>query len=191
MGNILQLLAHPNHPPHKVAGVGVDYALDANGLLQIFYVIGAYPAFLNIAALPDRVPMPVPAPVRGEALWEKSCCEIFIRADGAAEYLEYNFSFEHEWAGYSFEAYREGMTPLETPQTLEIGVLRQEKTVAMEVSLSLPEHLRGQTVELGISAIVEEQGGPKSYWALNHPFGKADFHHDTCFALQLTPPVST
>ena len=39
--------------------------------------------------------------------------------------------------------------------------------------------------QLGVSAVIEETNGRKSYWALAHPPGKADFHHDDGFVLQL------
>jgi hypothetical protein len=45
--------------------------------------------------------------------------------------------------------------------------------------LSAPLHL-------GLSAVLEETNGRKSYWALAHPPGKADFHHADCFALELS-----
>ena len=39
---------------------------------------------------------------------------------------------------------------------------------------------------LGLSAILEEQDGTKSYWALAHPPGdKPDFHDPACFAAHL------
>jgi hypothetical protein len=39
-----------------------------------------------------------------------------------------------------------------------------------------------------ITAVIEEADGTKSYWALNHPPGKPDFHHPDCFALELPAP---
>jgi hypothetical protein len=38
---------------------------------------------------------------------------------------------------------------------------------------------------LGLSAVIEETSGRKSYWALAHPLGHPDFHHADCFALQI------
>ena len=43
---------------------------------------------------------------------------------------------------------------------------------------------------LGLSAVIEETSGRKSYWALAHPPGKADFHHSDCFALELPAGVA-
>jgi hypothetical protein len=39
---------------------------------------------------------------------------------------------------------------------------------------------------LGLSAVIEEKGGSKSYWALAHPPGAPDFHHQEAFALELS-----
>ena len=39
--------------------------------------------------------------------------------------------------------------------------------------------------QLGLSAVLEEKDGTKSYWALAHPRGdKPDFHAPDCFAAQ-------
>ncbi len=43
--------------------------------------------------------------------------------------------------------------------------------------------------EIGISAVIEETDGTKSYWALAHPPGKPDFHHPACFAATLPAPL--
>ena len=39
---------------------------------------------------------------------------------------------------------------------------------------------------LGLSAIIEETSGHRSYWALAHPPGKPDFHHHDCFAVEVS-----
>jgi len=44
---------------------------------------------------------------------------------------------------------------------------------------------RGQSWRAGISAVIEESDGTRSYWALKHPPGAPDFHHPDCFALEL------
>jgi len=44
--------------------------------------------------------------------------------------------------------------------------------------LSLP---RKSLWRLGLSAVIEEKNGRKSYWALMHPAGKPDFHYADCF----------
>jgi uncharacterized protein len=39
---------------------------------------------------------------------------------------------------------------------------------------------------IGLAAVIEDTSGHKSYWALAHPPGKADFHHSDSFALQFS-----
>jgi hypothetical protein len=39
---------------------------------------------------------------------------------------------------------------------------------------------------IGLAAVIEETHGHKSYWALAHPPGKADFHHSDSFALEFS-----
>ena len=36
---------------------------------------------------------------------------------------------------------------------------------------------------VGMSAILEEEDGTISYWALAHPPGRPDFHHPDCLSL--------
>ena len=45
---------------------------------------------------------------RVDRLWEHTCFEAFIRADGDPSYYEFNFSPSGEWAAYSFRGYRDG-----------------------------------------------------------------------------------
>jgi hypothetical protein len=43
---------------------------------------------------------------------------------------------------------------------------------------------------LGLSAVIEEDDGVVSYWALKHPPGPPDFHHASGFVLELEPHVA-
>jgi hypothetical protein len=51
----------------------------------------------------------------------------------------------------------------------------------------VPELAEAGDWQLNISTIIEEANGRKSYWALAHPPGKADFHNPDCFVLHLPP----
>jgi len=48
--------------------------------------------------------------------------------------------------------------------------------------------LKGTKVAL--SAVLEEKGGVKSFWALAHPPGQPDFHDLACFVAELPAPES-
>jgi len=60
--------------------------------------------------------------------------------------------------------------------------MRKSKSFSLDTSIYLPA---GDTFGLGLSAVIEETSGRKSYWALAHPPGKPDFHHTDSFALEL------
>jgi hypothetical protein len=42
-------------------------------------------------------------------------------------------------------------------------------------------------ISMSLTAVIEEQNGTKSYWALAHPPGDPNFHHPACFMATLPP----
>ncbi len=165
------LVCHPHTPTAAVQGIDVHAGRAAGGLLALSYRIRG-----DIRRL--RIPAPRP-PCVGERLWQHSCCEAFVAATPGGAYREFNFSPSGEWAAYAFERYREG-TPLEVADPritirLEAGELRLEASIAVKPG----KHF------VALCAVIEEDGGALSYWALRHPPGKPDFHHPAGFALEL------
>jgi hypothetical protein len=75
-------------------------------------------------------------------------------------------------------------TEIEAPQ---ITVQSNPARYILQASLELGGLLfsGGSTLRVGLSAVIEEISGRRSYWALAHPPGKADFHHFDSFALEL------
>lgn len=125
---------------------------------------------------------------RGDKLWEQTCFEIFVRSAKSDAYCEFNFSPTGEWAAYRFDDYRAGMRPLEG---LDVSSMSAETnaaqfrlflTIDIKVASAVPI---ADDWHVGISAILQETSGAKSYWALAHPSGKPDFHHSDCFVLEL------
>ena len=57
----------------------------------------------------------------------------------------------------------------------------------LQAMLDLSNLPRLTAWRLGLSAVIEETGGQKSFWALAHGPGKADFHHADCFAYEFSP----
>jgi len=126
--------------------------------------------------------LPAPAAsIRADGLWHHTCCEAFI-GDGA--YSEFNFSPSLQWAAYDFSGYREGMCERPMAEHPEIGLDVSEEHLALEADFAVGD-LQGA---LGLSAVIEEMDGTKSYWALAHSQGAPDFHHPTCFAATLPAP---
>lgn len=124
---------------------------------------------------------------RADGLWNTTCFEFFLQRPGAEAYLELNLSPSERWAAYDFASYRAGMSehPLAHEPTCTVRV-GQSMTIfdAAVPSAGLP----ALPWRYGFSAVIEEEGGAISYWAIAHPEGKADFHASACFVGELAAP---
>ncbi len=167
-----QLTRHP-YNTSPVARIEVDAMRSASGLLRLTYSVAG--ALMNVA-----VPHAQPS-IRTDELWRHTCFEVFIAATHG--YYEFNLSPSTRWAAYRFDGYREGMrdAPLPDPQ---IRWTLQDDAARLTAALHLPPDAVGP---LGLSAVIEDEQGGKSYWALAHPPGKPDFHDAACFTTELPP----
>jgi hypothetical protein len=166
------LKLHPHSRCDAVASLEVDVALEAPGRLLLHYhLIG------NLAEL--RMPPPSAAE-RADRLWEHLCFEAFVPAGAGAAYYEFNFAPSTAWAAYRLENHRSGMTLAAVEPHVEVSLNADWLELSAEI------HLPPDTGNaLGLSAVIEEASGRKSYWALAHPPGEPDFHHKDCFAAQV------
>jgi hypothetical protein len=126
--------------------------------------------------------------LRTDELWQHTCFEAFVRASPNAAYYEFNFAPSTQWAAYRFGAYRDKMCKTSEVTAPSIDVRSSGELYELQASLALAgvSDLPSDAVwYLGLSAVIEETSGRKSYWALAHPPGKVDFHHADCFAYQL------
>src|SRR5204863_512967 len=83
-----------------------------------------------------------------------------------------------------FDSYRKGMRdlPLAPPK---IDFWSDVTGCSLRVALDLIAPWTGPS-RSGLSAVIEEVDGTKSYWALANPNPeKPDFHHPDCFAIEL------
>ena len=115
-----------------------------------------------------------------------------MRPTGGLSYYELNMAPTTEWATYRFDAYRTGMVTAPIEPAQQASIMRDASIWDQHVAFRLAgaHELQGAgSWDLGISAVIEEQSGKKSYWALAHPEGPPDFHHDACFAASL-PPIA-
>jgi len=161
---------HPDTPCRPVRGVTVAIERGGERLRLVYRIEG------EIARL--RIPPPRP-PQRAERLWAHTCCELFAAGEGAEGYREFNFSPSGEWAAYAFRGYREAPQPVDC--VVEIRVRKEARE--LELAASIPFVV--ENARLGVCAVLEEEDGALSYWALRHAPGRADFHHPASFALEL------
>ncbi len=176
------LKLHPESRSAAATGIEVEVARPAPDRLALRYVVTG-----RIGAL--RLP-PAAAPARGDRLWQHTCFEAFLRAPAAEAYYEFNFAPSRQWAAYRFAAYRDGMALAEELAAPELQVESSAEFYRLTASLLLskaPILPKAAAWRIGLSAVIEETSGDKSYWALAHPPGKPDFHHRDGFALELPP----
>jgi hypothetical protein len=135
-----------------------------------------------------RVPQPE-TPGRAEGLWKHTCFEAFISASGSSGYYELNFSPSGQWAIYSFDRYRTGMSAVEVSTPPRLAVRAHDDRLELEAVVYLFDlglGREGLELKLALTAVVEDDSGSLSYWALKHAPGKPDFHHSDGFVLELT-----
>ena len=106
-----------------------------------------------------RLP-PIAAAVRAQELWQRTCFEAFVRSEAS------------------------GVSAPAIAVKASSALFRLQTSLALGQLSDLP---RDSKWRLGLSALIEETSGSKSYWALAHPPGKPDFHHPDCFAHEFSP----
>jgi hypothetical protein len=175
-----ELVAHPHSPSRVARAVRATATRNPDGRLSLHY---------ELHGEVGRMKIPAPARPRiGWKLWRHTCCELFVRAEGADAYHELNLSPSSEWAAYAFSRYREGVSLTDERLDPQIAIESQAQRLDLYalVDLARLSHTYRQArLRLGVAVIVEEETGGVSYWALRHAPGKPDFHHPDAFALAL------
>lgn len=184
------LVPHPRQAPRAIRGVQVCLrGIGSEGLRLRWRVEPAQALVLPPAAGRNRA----------DGLWRTTCFEVFVRPDSpvgrSSAYVEWNLSPSGQWNAYAFAAYREGMTPLPLLHAPETSMRFEgdDDPRALVFDAALPPSAASRPpCQLGISAVIEERGSIKSYWALAHPAGGApDFHADAGFTIRLEHATTT
>jgi hypothetical protein len=172
------LQPHPAHPPTRVEAVTARVlGADAHWLRLRWRIDGA-----QGLAVP-----PFAGKGRADDLWRTTCFELFLMPEGGEGYCEFNLSPSERWAAYDFSGYRAGMA--ERPADREPqGTMRLGSSFAIFDAAIPLAALPNRECRMNLAAVIEEQGGAKSYWALAHPAGKPDFHDPACFVATLPAP---
>ena len=177
------LTPHPDHPSKAIRSLAVEVERPAPGRIALRYLVQADA---------DLVVPPPAAPAHTDGLWRHTCFEAFVRGEDGSAYAEANLAPSGQWALYAFDRYRDGTRNVNpaTPLSIAWRTTPDGFELSAELDLSgLPLLPPAGPWRLGLSAVIEEAAGDgksrTSYWALAHPPGKADFHHDEGFALTL------
>ena len=174
----LNLVPHPDalpSDPDLKVWVNVDHvgSLGATATTNLWF---------GVSAPAERFVLPDGEPGRADELWRTTCFEAFLRPSGDEAYREWNFAPSGQWAAYDFSAYRDDGAEAD----VTAPYVRMEDNFtwwALGATIAVDADIEWQ---LGLSAVLEEKNGTKSYWALAHPArDKPDFHDPVCFAARL------
>jgi hypothetical protein len=177
------LTRHPETPADAVCKIEARVSWTENEALAVTYLLTGDLSRLSIP--------PFRRPRRADRLWEHTCFETFLGIKGKPEYYEFNFAPSGEWSAYVFRAYRDG-APLKDKRVAPgLTVRSSAGSLALDVVIRadrLPIIAPRARLRIALSAVVEDDSGRLSYWALTHPPGKPDFHHSDAFALEIEAP---
>ena len=180
MSSIFQL--HP-HPTSRPTVEKVEFL--------IWREEGLFDLDVRLFGSPLRVSLPsTDRPRRTDELWRTTCFEAFLRPRGGDSYFELNLSPSGDWAAYRFDGYRSGMRNALIECSPDPDVWLQDGVRMQEASFDFkgePTLDNAVPWDIGLSAVIEEEDGTKSFWALSHGPGPPDFHNSACFAYHLPP----
>jgi hypothetical protein len=129
---------------------------------------------------------PVAEPARRWLLWETTCLEFFLAIRGADPYWEFNLSPAGHWNVFRLTSYRQGIQEEPAFQALPFTVARQPDRLRLSLDIDLAAIIPAdQPLEVGLSTVLQHQGGELSFWALTHPGGEPDFHLRQGFVMKL------
>ena len=174
----LNLTPHPDTPPAEPA-LKLWATVDHAGALGSMATTNIW---FGVSAPADRFVIPDAAEGRADELWRTTCFEAFLRREGEDAYREWNFAPSGQWAAYDFTGNRQGMAKAHVPQPPYIRM--EDNLTWWTLGATIAVEAGGEW-QLGLSAVLEEKAGTKSYWALAHGGEKPDFHDPVCFAARL------
>src|SRR5437867_850412 len=180
----VELQCHPAIRAQSVRGIQVQVGWGQGGALALTFSLTG-----DVVRL--RIPTPQPS-CRADGLWQHTCFEAFIRHEGEPAYYEFNFAPSGAWAAYAFRRYRETGALEGEPSAPTIAVRRGEKDLEFDAVIdvnSLESIQAGSRLSVALCAVIEDNRGGLSYWALKHPPGKPDFHQRDGFALEIEAPI--
>lgn len=176
-----ELLPHPANPCGAIRRftASMEIAAPPDELRISFQIDGAI----------ERLRLSGPGTaLRTDGLWQHSCFEAFLRADASDSYHEFNFAPSGDWAAYRFAARREGrQSPAMPAPRMEFHRAAEVCELNAGISLAaLRDLAEARVLETGFAAVIEDEDGQLSYWALAHRAAQADFHDPGTFTLRVT-----
>ena len=174
------LACHPDTPPAAVRGLTARITPDGDWLRLRWRIEGAH----------KLVVPPFAGKGRADGLWRTTCFELFLQVPGELGYVELNLSPSERWNAYDFASYREGMAERPFPREPSCALRKGEALAIFDAAVPASALPPGPW-RANMTAVIEEEGGRTSFWAIAHPAGKPDFHDPACFVAGLAPPPAS
>lgn len=172
------LTFHPAHPPSLVRDIDARFIGFDDAWVRVRWkILGA--AQLVIPAFSGKG--------RADELWTTTCFELFLQLPGSERYTEVNLSPSERWNVYDFSAPRKGMSERPMPREPECTMRKGTDFAIFDVAIPAAG-LPPMPWRCGMTAVIEEEGGVKSYWALAHRDAVPDFHDPACFVHEVAAP---
>lgn len=125
-------------------------------------------------------------PTRQLNLWQHTCCEFFLCLQDSTQYWEFNLSPAGHWNIYRFLDYRQDLVEEIAFDSLPFQVLPGNDTLQLKLQINLNKIIAPeQSLEVGITTVIEDRESQISYWALTHPAKEADFHLRNSYLVKL------
>lgn len=176
-----ELMSHPAHPPALVRSIeGRIIGFDANWLRARWKILGAG----------KLVVPPFAGKGRAEGLWQTTCFELFLQQPGSTGYVEVNLSPSERWNVYDFSGRREGMSERQMPHEPECAMRLGTDMAIFDAAIPVAG-LPTAPLRCGFTAVIEEEGGVKSFWAVAHGGDAPDFHDPACFLEEVAAPTAS
>lgn len=171
---------HRDFTCRPASAIAAEIDLSPSGLLRFGYRVTGD---LDLLHVPPAV-----TPARLDNLWQTTCFEAFIQPGQGEAYYEFNLSPSTAWATYHFTSPRQDMRDaLEIPAPrIETMATAAGFQLGAEVDLPLDVFSIGRPWRVSMTAVIEDTSGAKSYWALAHPPGAAEFHSPAGRVIELT-----
>ena len=119
---------------------------------------------------------------RRDDLWTTTCFEAFLGLPGESKYWEINLAANGDWAMYRFPDYRSGQEDQTHPNSPLVHIHRWKHQLGLEASLDLsswwPQCI---CPDVSLNTVLDCGDKGLSYWAINHPGDRADFHQRSAF----------
>jgi hypothetical protein len=151
-----------------------------NNLLSVHYSLAGE---IENIQLPPRSAQPS----RKHDLWKATCFEFFLALPDQSQYWEFNISPSGDWNIYHMDKYRRvGFQEEHGILQLPFSVRNEADRILVDITADLSPIIHvEETIQAGVTSIIQTKDGYETYWALVHPNPQADFHLRESFILEL------